>query len=150
MKTIHSILIVVLFATGFVACEYTFTEYYIEGYIKTADVTNITYNSAVCGGEVVIERKGKDVTATSIKRGVIYSTDIGALQNVSFDEKFGENHAEAGEGTFSFTLNNYFAATNGGIIRNTCYICGFNIPFDVIFRKVNLASDKTCCKYYGC
>ena len=51
MKTAYSILVAVIFAAGFVACD--FTEYYIEGHIKTADVSGVTYNSAVCGGEVV-------------------------------------------------------------------------------------------------
>ncbi|MDR1120253.1 MAG: LamG domain-containing protein [Dysgonamonadaceae bacterium] len=110
MKRIaHLIVAVITVAAGFTACYYT--EYYIEGYIKTADVKNITLTSATCGGEVVIEHKGKDVSLTSVVvRGVLYSADSLQLYRVFPDGKIGDNKyvqdAREGEGVFTCMVDN--------------------------------------------
>ncbi|MDR2564061.1 MAG: LamG domain-containing protein [Prevotellaceae bacterium] len=108
-KIFYLISVIASLSITFAACSYT--EFYVEGYIKTADAKNITQTSALCGGEVAIEQKGKDVSDIAVAvRGIVYGTDSLRLYSVTLDGNKGGNSSvqdtRNGEGTFSCQLEN--------------------------------------------
>ncbi|MDR1882075.1 MAG: LamG domain-containing protein [Prevotella sp.] len=86
-------IIMVITAGIFTAC--TLSEFYLEGYVVTNEVEDITSTSALCGGSAVIEKQGKDANVTVVERGIQYSE----YKNL-WDER---NCLAAGTGDGDFT-----------------------------------------------
>ena len=137
-------LIILSFVLLLGAC--TLTEFYVEGYIETGEISSITENSAICGGDIGVDNKGKDADVSITAKGIIWSTNELALEIGKAG--VGMVEADKREGVFSCKLEGLSSSTRY-FVRAFATVKNVYLPEKTSDSQKTIAEETNEVTYYG-